>query len=148
MIKRFKSAWRGWNFDLPVITKEFEKCHHISHILSNIDRGSLTVREGMNPADRKNYVSDSSLVFKQLSFKREKDALIEEQVYWIAENVTTASEREFHKGTINGIQLIYDQFQNMHNEHMNNIKPPENFDESYSLPEYEVKVDQTLPDNK
>ena len=135
MIKRLQSAWRGFNFDLPVITKEPERCHHISHILSSVDRGSLTVREGMNPADRKSYVSDSSLVFKQPPFKREKDALIEEHVYWIAENVTEENQREFHKGTINGIQLFYDQFETMHNEHMNNIKPAESFDKTNTLPE-------------
>ena len=139
MKERFKAAWKGWNLNLPVITEK-EKCLHISHTLSTIERGSKKTRENLSPPDRRSYVSEASVVFKQPIFKKEHDSLIEEQVYWIAENVIDEKEREFHKGTINGMRIFYEQFKDMDSEHMNNVKEPEKFDKINVMPEYEATI--------
>lgn len=97
----------------------------------------------MSPPKRKDYVSEASLVFNQPVFKKEHDSLIEEQIYWIAENATNEKETEFHKGTINGIRIYYEQFEEMHGEHMNDVNPKEGFDAMSVLPEYKVEPDIT-----
>jgi hypothetical protein len=80
----------------------------------------------MPPEERKNYVADVSVVFEKV-LKPKIDKLIFQQKEYIASK-GLKEEFEFDRGTMNGILTVFEEFEKDHLEHLDNVKPKEEFD--------------------
>ncbi len=125
MLHRFKNAWKGFQGKLPVQTKIIE-CKNPSHYLFKIQKG--VIRRELNPSERRDYVSEASGVFTQSIFKKERDVLIESQVYYIAENLKYSDAQDcaiklaYAQGVLGGLKDFYESFEELHGEHLSNAK--------------------------
>jgi len=80
----------------------------------------------MSPEERKNYVADVSVVFEKV-LKPKIEKLIYQQKEYIASK-GLKDEFEFDRGTMNGILTVFEEFERDHLEHLDNVKPKEEFD--------------------
>lgn len=125
MLLKFKNAWKGFRGNLPVQTKIVE-CQNPSHYIFEIQKGR--VRRELNPSERKEHVSEASGVFTQPVFKKERDLLIESQVYYIAENLKYTDAEDcaiklaYAQGVLGGLKDFYEAFEELHGEHLSNTK--------------------------
>jgi hypothetical protein len=86
----------------------------------------FTSKDNMNPEERKNYVADVSVVFEKV-LKPKIEKLIFQQKEYIASK-GLKDEFEFDRGTMNGILTVFEEFERDHLEHLDNVKPKEEFD--------------------
>ena len=92
--------------------------------LPSISKNNVQYVKKMSPTARKNHVADASIIFENFVFKKEHDALIDTQVYFMAEESAQDDvSLSFGRGTINGIRLMYERFESMAMEHKSNIEP-------------------------
>lgn len=80
----------------------------------------------MDTEERKNYVSEVSVVFEKV-LKPKIEKLIYQQKEYIALK-GLKDEYDFDRGTMNGILTVFEEFEKDHLEHLDNTKPKEEFD--------------------
>ncbi len=105
-----------------------EKNYH-AWKLPSINKGDVKYVKLMNEGARKRYVADASIVFENHAFQKEQNALIDTQVYFMAEESSQDEvSLSFGRGTINGIRLVSERFESMAMEHKSNIEPKKEHD--------------------
>ena len=106
------------------VVKRLLKLEKSDWKLPSINKGDVQYVKKMNEGVRKRYVADASLVFENPAFQKEQNALIDTQVYFMAEESSQDEvSLSFGRGTINGIRLMYERFESMAMEHKSNIEP-------------------------
>ncbi len=94
--------------------------------LSRLEDFMLKDESLMAPEERKNYVAEVSVVFEKV-LKPKINKLIYQQKEYIASK-GLKDEFEFDRGTMNGILTVMEEFERDHLEHLDNVKPKEEFD--------------------
>ena len=97
--------------------------------------GTKSFSRDVRPMDgeaRKNYVARIAASWPDLD--KDTDLMIAVQEQNMGRRVNNQDELMFGRGTINGIMLIKDYYEDRYNEHKANTKPEEKFDPSKLFP--------------
>lgn len=100
--------------------------------------GSISVRDLLADITELEHLrSEASTIASKPLFKEELERMIAKQLEWM--NMETANWEQviFGRGTVNGIRLILEHFETLHNDHVAATKPPETFDRFNPMPEHE-----------
>lgn len=106
--------------------------------LLQIELGSITIGDidfftKLDDTARREYVQAISAIWID-RLKPTFESFIEKQKDFIVKQALD-NQIVFSKGSINGIFLLYNFFEQCHNEHKSNITPKEKFDKFNPLPE-------------
>lgn len=104
------------------------------HLLGSIHPEVIAI-EDMKEGERKEFVATMAIAFPQI--EQVIRPLIDEQK---DAGYTLDGDTKFIKGTMNGIFIVLEAFESLVAEHMENTKPPEEFDKHASLPELLERV--------
>ena len=108
-------------------TREVE-CHRIwSERFISINRGLLREIRNAEPSEIKAHNADISKIHDTKAFHREIESMIDQQVYFLAERARDEAQLSFGRGTINGLRLVQERFKDLHNQHLADKKPQEEF---------------------
>ena len=104
----------------------------IRHQLGSVDLVDITT-DDMTEAERKEYCSSISGIYPRL----EKDIkkFLHAELMFISNNAENWDQVVFGRGTFNGMDLLRTHWKKASDEHIQNIQPPEKFDEHKMLPE-------------
>lgn len=129
--KNLKNRLENINERLDVL--EIDLLHYGNESLDKLSEFNLKEEPIMSPEERKNYVADVSAVFEKV-LKPKIDKLIYQQKEYIATK-GLKDEFEFDRGTMNGILTVFEEFEKDHLEHLDSVKPKEEFDKYKLLDE-------------
>lgn len=104
----------------------------LKHQLGSVDLKDLPEAE-MSETERKAYCSSISGIYPRL--EKDMDKLLHSQLMFISNNAENWEQVIFGRGTFNGIFLLRDMWKKAHEEHINNMKPEEEFDKNKLMPE-------------
>lgn len=144
-----KDAWRVLWHGLPEPQiKEIVKTETVvrdvnvvRHALGSINLKDIKDMRDWTESDRKNHLAEIGVITAKRAFKLEIDALKEAQVYYMAAEVSANPKlAEFSGGTLNGIELVRERFEQLAGEHYQKTKPKEVYDPYGTLPDTPVSA--------
>lgn len=100
------------------------------HLLGSVDLSDVKPIQTMKEGERRDFAASIAIVFPKI--QRVIKPLIDEQK---DAGYTLEGDTQFIKGTMNGIYLVLEAFENLKDEHVEDTKPKEDFDPHASLPE-------------
>jgi hypothetical protein len=104
------------------------------HQIGCIDLLDLKNVEEMTESQRKSYIQDAEAVWNNPVFQNEILIMIQKQLEYMGMEASSIDEILVSRGTINGIDLFRMRFETYHNQHLEAIKPAEDFDEFEVIP--------------
>ena len=126
--------------DLQIEAEENTIENFLRHELASIDLEDVRDKD-RSEQEIKEYNAGIASVFKSCIQPAIKRYIIEQEKF-MARNAKTVEELSFGRGTINGLLILEEEFENAFNEHNLSHRPPEPFDESKLFADIpEPKVD-------
>ena len=101
-----------------------EKNRRSIGLLSVIDLDAWM--KDMDPTERKHYVSQVAALYELI--EQELKAAIAKQIDYAIRHAVTFEEVLICRGSVNMGEVLLEHFASLRAEHINNIKPPEEFD--------------------
>ena len=136
IITRLKHAWRALWGEPYEVEKVIERDVIAKrNFLGSIDKEQVEYVKNMREEERRDHVGSVSVIFQKAAFKRELNALMDTQVYWMGEKADGDRQHLFGKGTLNGIQLVFERFELLDSEARDRSRPKEAEDplEKYNI---------------
>lgn len=106
----------------------------VRHHLGSINLKDLKDAREWSEGERKNHFAELGVMVSKKSFAIEIDNLRETQAYFCAEQAQDVRQLDFARGTINGITLVKERFEQLAGEHYQQTKPKEDYDVHAVLP--------------
>ena len=103
--------------------------------LGSISPDNIQYIREMTEQEAIDHAQEIALIAKNAAFDREIDALIDTQVYWMAQEADGLRQQDFGKGTVNGLCLIKERFHRLESEHDVRVRPKEMLED---LEKYEI----------
>jgi len=132
-IQNIINAFRGIPYKVEVekiVEKEIIKeVIAKRNFLGSIDRADVHYVKGMTADEIKEHKSALTNIYANVAFKRELDAMMDTQVYWMGQQADGDRQHTFGKGTLNGIQLVKERFQDAYGEITTANKPKEKYED-------------------
>lgn len=128
MMMFFKKKKQGFIVkEVPEINYNQALEIQIRKLLKTVDPEALF---DLLPEERqKKMVESASKVFNEESFSFIIHSLINEQIRYIAEKTMTMEQMAIGRGTLNGLQILYEGFEALSVKFQESNKPKEEFDE-------------------
>lgn len=92
-----------------------------------LDRSLLKEIRGMELSEKKDHIAEISKIHEVKAFHREIESMVDQQVYFLAERALNGNQLSFGRGTINGMRLVKERFKDLHNEHLAEKKPQDDY---------------------
>ena len=105
------------------------------HQIGSLDLSDLKDLSKMSEAERKTYIQLAESVWNNKAFQNEILFLIQKQLEFMGMEVDSYEKVLVSRGTINGIDLIRQRFETYHTQHLEAIKPAEQFNRFEIVPE-------------
>lgn len=130
-MKRIKAAYNAFIGRIGV--KEVVKTVSIPydvmrHQLGSVNPADIRYIKSMTHNETDAHNDSISNIFISKAFSLEIQSLIDTQVYWMAQQSDGGRQHDFGKGTINGLSLVLERFEQLHGEVINKNKPKEEVD--------------------
>lgn len=115
---------------VKLIKKDF------SGMLTDLNRnqlGSISLKDINNiteysSSEGKQYLQDAEVLWNNPVFQNEIKKMIQIQLEFIGNEATEISQVFVARGTINGVQLLHEWIEMLHNKYTQQTKPKEDFD--------------------
>jgi hypothetical protein len=96
--------------------------------LGSISLNDINNIQNFSASERKSYLQDAEVIWSNPVFQNEVKKIVQTQLEFIAKFTTEQSQVYVGRGTINGIMILYEWIEKLHNEYTQLTKPEEKFD--------------------
>jgi hypothetical protein len=78
--------------------------------------------------DYKKFLAEASVIFNRPEFKEVTSHLIAAQVEYVAREAQDVRQMDFARASINGISLVFEEFERLNSLYEATVKPKEDYD--------------------